>query len=229
MGMLALGRPTPQGLLRGLSDDERRHVYQVSVRRDFRRNTIIYSQGDPSDATYFVESGMVRTYRNSRDGSEFTIGFWSTDEIIGGPDVFSDQPRMLSAASVRDSTLLRFTSADLDVLIEDVPRFAHNLVAALSFKARWMMHLCDVLGTRAVPQRIADTLLVQATVHGARNEEGLRVVTHLSHHDLALLVGASRQWVTQALADLERWELVACRSKRIVLLDEEKLQAFAEM
>jgi CRP/FNR family cyclic AMP-dependent transcriptional regulator len=229
MPPLALGRATPRGLLHGLNDDECRRVYEVGHRRSFRRNTIIYRQGDPSGVTYLVERGMVRTYRTSSDGKEFTVGFWSTPEIIGGPDVLSDEPRMLSAEAVGESVLIGFTSEDLDVLIEDVPRFAHNLIAALSFKARWMMHVSNVLGTRSVPQRVAHTLLLQGMVHGRVTEDGCRVVEHLSHHDLAMLVGASRQWVTQALAEFERAELIESGNRRIVLLDEPGLQRFADM
>jgi CRP/FNR family cyclic AMP-dependent transcriptional regulator len=229
MATLALGRPIPKGLLYGLTDDERQHVYWIGHRRTFRRNSIIYSQGDPSGVTFFVERGMVRTYRASCNGKEFTVGFWSTGEIIGAPDVLSDEPRMLSAEAVRESELVGFTSVDLDVLIEEVPRFARNLIAALSFKARWMMHVSNVLGTHSVPQRVANTLLLQASVHGRTTEEGGRMVDHLSHQDLALLVGASRQRVTQALAEFERGWLIQCGNKRIVLLDEEKLQAFADM
>jgi CRP/FNR family cyclic AMP-dependent transcriptional regulator len=229
MARLELGRPTPQGLLHGLSDEECLRTYEVGHRRSFRRNSIIYSQGDPSGVTYLVERGMVRTYRTSSDGREFTVGFWSTHEIIGGPDVLSDEPRMLSAEAVRESVLVGFTSEDLDVLIEEVPRFARNLIAALSFKARWMMHVSSVLGTRSVPQRVAHTLLLQGMVHGRVTEDGCRVVEHLSHHDLAMLVGASRQSVTQALAEFERADLIESGNRRIVLLDEGRLQSYANM
>jgi hypothetical protein len=57
MARLALGRPIPRGLLHELTDEECRRVYEIGHRRSFRRNSIIYSQGDPSGVTYLVEGG----------------------------------------------------------------------------------------------------------------------------------------------------------------------------
>jgi len=226
---LALGRTQPTDLLAGLSDAERDELDAIGHRRTVRRNTLIYSQGDPPGSTYIVERGMVRTFRVSRDGREFTIGFWPRHEIIGGPDIFTGEPRMLSAESVTQSVLLGFTSGELEYLIGRMPRFACNLVAALSFKSRWMMHVSTILGTRSVPQRVVHALLLQADISGERTEDGHRLIGHLSHSDVAMLVGASRQWVTQALADLERRGLISYGSRRIVLVDEPALHRLADM
>jgi CRP-like cAMP-binding protein len=212
-----------------LAADERDYLNGVGRHRAIRRNTLIYSQGDPPGSTYIVESGMVRTFRLSRDGREFTVGFWPRHEIIGGPDIFTTEPRMLSAEAVSDSVLLGFSAQDLEHLVDHIPRFARNLIAALSFKSRWMMHVSNILGTRSALQRIVHVVLLQADVHGDTTPEGRRVITHLSHNDIALLVGASRQWVTQALADLERNGLIEYRSRRIVLIDETELERLADM
>ena len=60
------------------------------------------------------------------------------------------------------------------------------------------MNTGDALGTGSVAQRIAHVILLQAEVHGSTTGDGLRVLTHMSHRDIATLVGASRQWVTTA-------------------------------
>lgn len=216
-------------LFEGLTAEEHDYLNRIGHRRRVRRSTLLYSQGDPPGFTYIMESGIVRTFSVSRDGREFTVGYWPPHEIIGGPDIFTGEPRMLSAEAVTDSVLLGFSAEDLEHLVGRIPPFARNLIAALAFTSRWMMHASNVLGTRSVPQRIVHVLLLQADTHGKATPEGLRVITHLSHNDIAMLVGASRQWVTQALADLKRNTLIEYGTRRIVLLDEEGLERLADM
>lgn len=223
------GDAAPRDLLWALAPAERERVVAMGRRWTLPRHSIIYNQGDPPGKTYILERGMVRTFRFSRDGHQFTIGFWRENDIIGGPDVFSTAPRWLSAETVAECDLLGFTDRDLDLLIAELPRFAHNMIAALSFKSRWVMNTGDSLGTASVQQRVAHVILLQSEVHGSVNGEGLRELTHMSHRDIATLVGASRQWVTQTLSELERRGLIRTGHRRITVLDARALEELAHL
>jgi CRP-like cAMP-binding protein len=223
------GRVDPRDILEGLLPAEREHVQQVGRRLRLRADVLLYAQGDPPGSTYFVERGMVRTFRTSRSGRQFTVGFWGEREIIGGPDIFTGEPRLLSAQTTAPSVLIGFTQDDLDTLIGEVPRFARNLIAALSFKSRWAMNTSNELGTGRVPQRLAQVILIQAEVHGELSPDGASTLTHVSHEDLARLVGASRQWVTKALADLQSRGLIRLARRRIDVLDQQRLQQLASL
>ncbi|HEY1508333.1 MAG TPA: Crp/Fnr family transcriptional regulator [Solirubrobacteraceae bacterium] len=225
----AFGRVDPKDILEGLTPAEREHVQRVGRRLRLRADALLYAQGDPPGSTYFVQRGMVRTFRTSRSGRQFTVGFWGEREIIGGPDVFTGEPRLLSAQTTTPSELIGFSERNLDALIGEVPRFARNLVAALSFKSRWAMSTSNDLGTGRVPQRLAQVILIQSEVHGERAPDGASMLTHVSHEDLAKLVGASRQWVTKALADLQRRGIIRVARRRIVVLDEQRLAQLAAL
>jgi CRP/FNR family transcriptional regulator, cyclic AMP receptor protein len=229
MNAEGFGAAAPRDLLAGLTSEERQRVLEVGHRRRVPRGTILYNQGDHPGWTYILQEGMVRTFRSSRDGRQFTIGFWRANDIIGGPDIFSHAPRLLSAQTTADSVLIGFTADELDRLIAELPRFARNMIAALSFKSRWMMSTGDALGTASVAQRVAHVLLLQAEVHGERTTGGVRELTHMSHRDLATLVGASRQWVSQALSELQRRGLVRTGHRRITLVDELALRHLVQL
>lgn len=223
------GVAAPRDLLAGLTSGERERVLEVGHERPVPLGTNLYNQGDHPGWTYILQQGMVRTFRSSRDGRQFTVGFWRENDIIGGPDIFSHAPRLLSAETTADSVLIGFTADELGQLIAELPRFARNMIAALSFKARWMMSTGDALSTASVAQRVAHVLLLHAEVHGERTSEGAREVTHMSHRDIATLVGASRQWVSQALSELQRRGLVRTGHRRITLIDEFALRQLVQL
>ena len=124
MTLRGFGSAAPEDLLKGLTSAERELVGGVGHQRRLPRGAVLYRQGDPPGWTYVLNSGMVRTYRVTRDGREFTVGFWREHDIIGGPDIFSSAPRWLSAETTADSVLTGFTAQELDHLIAEIPRFA---------------------------------------------------------------------------------------------------------
>lgn len=223
------GSAEPRSALEGLTGDERDLVAFVGHPRRLRRGMFVYRQGEVAGTTYILNEGMIRTFRVSRDGRQFTVGFWRSDDVIGGPDVFTRAPRWLSAQAITDAVLTGFSAEELDRLIAEIPRFAHNLIAILSFKSRWVMNIGDALGTGSVAQRIAHVLLLQAEVHAGPVDDRPPVITHMSHRDIATLVGASRQWVTQALADMQRQGLVELGHRRITLRHAPGLRRLADL
>lgn len=223
------GSAEPRSVLEGLTADERDLVASVGHPRRLRRGAFLYRQGDPAGTTYILDEGMIRTFRVSRDGRQFTVGFWRSDDIIGGPDVFTSAPRWLSAEAVTDAVLTGFSAEQLDGLIAEIPRFAHNLIAILSFKSRWVMNTGDALGTGSVAQRVAHVLLLQAELHAGPLSDGPPVITHMSHRAIATLVGASRQWVTHALAEMQRQGLVELGHRRITIRHALGLRRLADL
>ncbi|HEX4672428.1 MAG TPA: cyclic nucleotide-binding domain-containing protein [Solirubrobacteraceae bacterium] len=120
MNAEGFGAAAPRDLLRGLTSEERERVLEVGHRRRVRRGTILYNQGDHPGWTYILQEGTVRTFRTSRGGRQFTVGFWREHDIIGGPDIFSYAPRLLSAQTTTDSVLIGFTADELDRLIDEL-------------------------------------------------------------------------------------------------------------
>lgn len=216
--------PTQRDLLNGLSLEEKKLIDEYSHRRSYRKNEIIYSQGDPPGDILFVESGIVRTFITLPDGKELTCGFWSSQDIVGATDIFSEAPRLLTAKAVKRSTVIAISSRDMDELLGRIPRLGRNLIRALAFKLRSRSSFSGELGTQSVLTRVSRTLVAQGRAHGKRDREGRLCLTHLSHEDLAQFVGSSRQWVSRTLSELSEMGVVECSWRTIVVVDEDRLQ-----
>jgi len=71
-----------------------------------------------------------------------------------------------------------------------------------------------------LPQRLAFALLELARKFGVQDARGTIVILQLTHEDLANLVGASRQKVTEHLKDLERQEAILRDGRRLIVVTE---------
>lgn len=229
MRRLSLHCNQRKDLARNMSLEESELYTRQGRIHKYRKHSIIFTQGDPPGNTFVVESGMIRTYFTSQNGKEFTKGFWSKYDVIGAPDIFGHDLRLISAEAVEDSVLKILSYEDLDILIARIPRFAHNLISVLSCNIRSVTTTSDWLGTQPVLARVALTILLQSEWHGRRTEDGQLCLTHLTHEHIALLVGATRQWVTHTLAELEDTGAIKCKKRSIIIYDEEKLEDIANL
>ncbi len=212
-------RPLRQiNFLEGLSEFDRELLTDRAQRRVMKKRSLFFQKGDEINCIYVVDEGWVRTFTTTSTGKEITIGLWSHGDIIGAPDICGGT-RALSAEAVNDAVLWRIGARELDDLIHSSPGIARNLILALSFKVRWATTMADQLGTQSVTSRLAFTLANLAQLHGREEPSGGIAIEQLTHQDLGYMIGASRQWVTRTLNELESESILQCSMRRIVVND----------
>lgn len=197
------------GLFAGLSVDEQERLVASSRSRTFAAGEFLYVQGDPVRCLYSVSRGVVRTFYTTVDGHEFSIGFWERGDIVGAPDLSGAARRALSAVAQRPTTVLEIGDGDLTQLCVDVPRFAVNLIRALSFKVRWASMAAANLGTKSATSRLKLLLIALGEMSQDRlDDHRVRIEKIYTQANLASMIGCSRQWVNVQMGELRRAGLV---------------------
>src|SRR5947208_14198296 len=67
------------------------------IRRHYEKGALIYSEGEPSQVLYLVESGTVRIFKSSADGREQDL------HRIAAGQSFSDPAALDAATTDRDA------------------------------------------------------------------------------------------------------------------------------
>lgn len=218
----AVGQPA---LLEQLSGDDRRRFLEQCNELAFQSGDAIFSQSQPTTATFIILEGLARTYYLSPVGREITMAFWSSGDLIGGPAFFGERPRHIWAAQAIEPTrVLAISTKALQVLANEVPAVALGIIAALSFKLHWVSLVLQTLGTESVTQRLATMLLRLSENYGEATEEGIVIRYPFSQADLASMVGASRPWVSTMFGRLQKQGIVAMRQRHIVIIKLAKLR-----
>ena len=186
---------------------------------------LLFRQGDRHRGIFLIQSGVVRTYYTSPAGREITLAYWQPGNFVGGPDVFEDCIHMWSGITVRDTEVYHLRGRDLRELMAQIPDLALGMVEALVYKGRCFSSLVQLLGTRSVSGRLSQVLLALCDNYGIPEGDGVVIDVHLTHEDLAHMVGASRQWVTTTLDRLQKKGIVRIRKRQLVILRPDLLRA----
>jgi CRP/FNR family transcriptional regulator, cyclic AMP receptor protein len=183
----------PPNLLARLSEPARQAVLAMGRRRDYAAGDLLYRQGDHHNGVFLIDEGLVRSYYQSEDGRELTLGYWATGHFVGAPQMFGGGRHTWSSVAHVDARCLWLPGPPLRTLAQQWPELALALVDALAHKSQCYCELLQLLATQSMRVRLARLLALLAA-----RDESLRI--GLSHGDMASMIGSTRQWVSQTLA-----------------------------
>lgn len=187
-----------------LTLEEINAVRRVASPVDVEPGECIFMQGDQHRGIFLIESGQVRIYYAGPTGREITLAYWTPGHFIGGPEVFGGGLHVWSATAVERCRLSYLPGPKIRYLAETVPSVALALIDGLVAKGRCYSALVQMLGTRSVTERLAQLLLILAAIDGHADGGKLVVDRRITHEQLAMIVGSTRQWVTSTLARLQK-------------------------
>lgn len=213
-------------LFENLTPHERVQVLAKCSELHIKSGTLLYTQGARHIDTYIVKRGLIRTYYSSPMGREIALAYWSSGDLLAGPNFFDEEGLHLwSAQAVEDSTLLAIKGNDFRYVASHIPALAEQVFDALCFKMRWFSLLVQTLGTESVSSRLANVLLILSDLYGTKTDEGITIKYCFSQEDLAHMVGATRGWVSVAMGHLKKGGIVRVRKRQLVVLNTESLRS----
>lgn len=178
----------------------------------------VFEQGQPHAGIFIIEKGSVRTFYAGPNGKEITLAYWTEGHFVGGPELFGRGSHVWSAEAASACSLSWIPGRLLRKLALENSDLAIGLIDALIVKGRCYSSLAQILGTKPARGRLAELLLALAERGGTGlNTKDREVPRHVTHEQLAAIIGSTRQWVTATLARFEREGFVSIRPETIII------------
>ena len=215
------------GFLDRLSDEELERLRRRGRTVEVAKGEGIFFQGDPHGGIYLIESGLVRTFYNGPSGREITLAYWTPGHFVGGPEVFGGGTHIWSGEAMTETRLLFLTGMVVRELVEEIPTFAISIIDALVAKGKCYSALVQMLGTRSVAQRLAQLLLIMGETQGREEAGRLRLDRRVTHDQLAVIVGSTRQWVSTTLDRLQKDGVITIEGRTILIERVDVLRSMA--
>jgi len=169
-------------------------VHGGTVVAPYRWKAVVFSQGDPADAVFYLQKGRVRLAVVSKQGKEAVVGFVAADMFFGEGCLAGQQFRMSTATATEDCTILRIDKKVMLRLLHADPKFSELFTTyLLSRNIRFEEDLVDQLFNSS-EKRLARVLLLLA--HFGKEGKQEPVVPKISQEILAEMVGTTRSRVS---------------------------------
>jgi CRP-like cAMP-binding protein len=197
-------------------------------RRRFRRNEVIFHQGDPGDSLHVVAVGAVKIVLPSPEGEEAIIATLRPGDFFGELALVDGAPRSATATALEPSDTLVLPRQVFIELLDTLPGLRDALLVGLARELRRLtghveeLHFLDLAGRLAMRlTRLAQES--QADAHGK-----IRLNWPYTQSDLAAMIGGTRQSVNRLLSELVDEHLIVIEPDVLVITDLEELARRAE-
>ena len=101
----------------------------------YRKEQIVFSQGDPADAVFYIQKGKVKITVVSEQGKEAVVAILGTNEFFGEGCLAGQVQRIASVATLTDSVIVRLEKAAIVRVIHQEPAFSEMFIAHLVGRA----------------------------------------------------------------------------------------------
>lgn len=203
---------------RTLSPETLRALAAVTQRVHYQAGAVIFLEGEPAQAMYVVQEGVVKISRLSREGREHILHLIQPGDSFNDVAVLDGGDNPASAIAQTDVVLWRISRADLRRLVDRYPDLAWALLEDLASRARYLVGLVEDLAMRSVRGRLARLLLTEA-----EKSKTAVVPWLLTQEEMAARLGTVREMVGRTLRSLAADGIIEFDRHRIVILDPERL------
>lgn len=172
----------------------------------YRVDDVIFSQGDPADAVFYIHKGKVKIVVMSKRGKQAVVSVLGAGEFFGDGCLAGQPLRLATAIAVTECETTRIEKAEMVRVLHDEPAFSEMFMAhLLTRNSRVEADLVDQLFNSS-EKRLARTLLLLANYGKERDPEPIS--TKITQETLADMIGTTRSRVSVFLNKFRKLGLI---------------------
>ncbi|WP_374950737.1 response regulator [Mucilaginibacter sp.] len=197
---------------------ELKNIVHERKTRVFKKNQVVYYDGDKGNGIYLVISGCVKTIKLADDGRELMTGMYLAEDYLGINALLANEAYTDTATAIEDSTLCLIPKDLLEQLLSRHPEVGREFIKLLAKDIREKELQLLQLAYNSVRKKMAEVLLrLQRTK--AKDTSGFKI----SREDLAAMAGMATETVSRTLSDFKDEGLIEKTASLITILDEPRL------
>jgi CRP-like cAMP-binding protein len=184
--------------------------------RRFRRNEVIFHQGDPGDSLHIVDEGSVKITLPSPEGEEAIIATLRQGDFFGELALLDGASRSATAVALEPTSTLALPRDAFMELLDQDRGLRIALLAGLAHELRRLtgqveeLHFLDLAGRLAMR-------LARLAGDASPGSDEVRLDWPYTQSDLASMIGGTRQSVNKLLSELVADGLVILEPDALVI------------
>ena len=160
----------------------------------YRKGQVVFSQGDPGDAVFYIQKGKAKLTVVSEQGKEAVIAILGADEFFGEGCLAGQTQRIATVTTMTDSVVARLEKSAILRVIHQEPAFSELFIKHLLGRSiRVEADLVDQLFNSS-EKRLARLLLLLANFGKEATPEP--VIAKISQETMAEMIGTTRSRVS---------------------------------
>jgi CRP/FNR family cyclic AMP-dependent transcriptional regulator len=160
----------------------------------YRADEIVFAQGDPANAVFYIRKGECKVTVVSEQGKEAVVAIHKKGDFFGEGCLNGHRRRLATVTAMSECETLRLEKATMMQVLHDQPKFSELFISHLVARnVRVEADLVDQLFNSS-EKRLARLLLLMANFGKEGRPE--QVLAKISQTTLAEMIGTTRSRVS---------------------------------
>lgn len=196
-------------------------IQETSVRKEYRKGQIIFSEGDPSRGFFLVVAGAVKIFRVGPDGRERVLHVIEAGDSFAEAAMFMEDYPATAEALAAGTTVIQIDKNGFKQLLAHDPHLNFKIIGSLVGWLRQMRDALTDLTLKEVPARFASYVLSHAA------EPGKPIKVNISKTTVAQILGTTKETFSRLLHRLAQHRILTYRGSQIRILNRKRLEKIA--
>ncbi len=214
-------------LFRKLPPDELEKIEYEKTVHFYKKNNIIYREGNRINGFYCVHSGVVKLYKTGLEGKEQIIRFAKAGNIIGYRSILSGELACTTAKTIEDTVACFISGTKLIEMVNKHAPFAMELMKLTCKELGESNKYILDIAQKTVRERLAEILLLLVDGFGLDDENILQI--SLTREELSNMVGTATESVIRLLSEFKADKVIELKGRKIKILNLEQLQKISNI
>jgi len=198
-------------------------LLSIGTTSRYPKGTFIFCPGEAGQHVFFLHKGRIKISKLSPTGHEVILWFCFNGEMFGLSEITRGNDRAVSAQACEDSQVMSIPRDQFNTFLMHHPIAAFLTLQILSCRMRVLSDMLVNLVSDNVNTRLAKLILRLGAQYGTREGKVIHLDIHLTHQEIADMIGTTRQTATTLLSQFKRQGILSIDNRRILIESEELL------
>ncbi|MDR2928542.1 MAG: Crp/Fnr family transcriptional regulator [Cytophagaceae bacterium] len=211
-----------------LTDEEKLFLQKNHTVITYKRNQIIYYEGQRPTGLQCLASGKVKIFKEGVGGRDQIVRLASAPGFIGYRALFAEENHIASAVVMEPCAIIHIKANIINKLLESNNQLCRNIIKSFATELGFSRYRTVSLTQKHVRGRIAESLLILRDTCGY-TEDGCTLNVHLSREELANFSNMTSSNAIRTLTNFVTEEAIVVEGRNIKILDEKKLERISQL
>ena len=202
-----------------LKDEEQEEISKHLFFRNYKKNQILFTEGDPREKIYFLIDGYVKLEKTNVEATTTYTHYIKPKELFPYRGMFFDEFYNISASALTDIVLYYIPTKVFEVLVKNNKEQLSYIINQLSHIIGHHENRIQIFSLNNVREKVELSIAHLMKYYGDKNACEVIVDLPMTIKELSMMLGVSRESVSACFGDLQKEQLVSIINKNIVIHD----------
>ncbi|PWD98552.1 Crp/Fnr family transcriptional regulator [Marinilabilia rubra] len=211
-----------------LTPEEQKYLLTNHTTLRYRKNQIIYQEGERPTGLLCIGSGKVKIYKEGMMGRDQIVRMASGPGFIGYRALFAHETHIASAVVFEPCVIFHVARDVIMKLMKSNNDLCMNIIQSFATELGFARFRTVSLTQKHIRGRLAESLLVLRDIYGYE-ADGHTLGIYLSREDLANFSNMTASNAIRTLTTFVKEKALTVDGRIIRILDEQKLERISRL